>query len=331
VKRFHRFVIAFLIVVRDSIRTFKFQFTNQANFWPRKVTFSHLEKISLPETSLYVNNLSLFYDGKDINVVARLTNSTYERISRVTARWIPRDRKSLIYQGLCRFKLSLDGRIWDYSELKAPSRVPCYEDPRFSQFDSRSRVYCSKVIKQGLRENPGWIVRMSVLDLDTLEDVEFCSPNNNSMEKNWIPLPSIENQYSFIYSSKPLSIARFNSNGNLIDMHFPNSPNLRLNYNGASNSVEISRGIFLRLVRKRFTILGLGTGYFSFALVHDSEMVTIFESSAFFLQKFGIEICNSICLIDDFIYFAFSLDEKDNFIGGVKLESFLAQINYSIN
>ena len=172
---------------------------------------------------------------------------------------------------------------------------------------------------------------MSVLDLETLEDVEFCSPNNNSMEKNWIPLPSIENQYSFIYSSKPLSIASFNSNGNLIDMHFPNSPNLRLNYNGATNSVEISRGIFLRLVRKRFTILGLGTGYFLFALVHDSEMVTIFESSAFFLQKFGIEICNSICLIDDFLYFAFSLDEKDNFIGGVKLESFLAKINYSIN
>lgn len=323
--------MAFLIVVRDSIRTFNFQFTNQAKFWPRKVVFSHLANISSPETSLYVNNFSLFYDGKDLNVIARLTNSTYERISRFTARWIPRDRKGFIYQGLCRFKLSLDGRIWDYSELIAPSRVPCYEDPRVFQFDSRSKVYCSKVIKQGSHENPGWIVRMSVLDLETLEEVEFCSPNNNSMEKNWIPVPSIENKYSFIYSSKPLSIAHFNSHGNLIEVHYPNSPNLRLNYNGATNSLEISRGIFLRLVRKRFTILGLGTGYFSFALLHDSEMVTIFESSAFLLQKFGIEICNSICLIDGFIYFAFSLDEKDNFIGGVKLESFLCQINYSIN
>lgn len=188
------------------------------------------------------------------------------------------------------------------------------EDPRAHEGSNRYLTACTRFGEIG-----NSFYRMIVIDLAKNEGIIVSSTDSRKIEKNWVVIEELEDSLLFLNQSKPLLIDRVNLYTGIPERMaiqenktLPNSKNL----NGGSPFVRIDPKHFIRVARLHFPIYSISDGCrFNVLVLHDLEFNEIARSKPFIFNKLGVEICNGLLVLDDFVYFSWGLDDIEMYVG----------------
>ena len=188
------------------------------------------------------------------------------------------------------------------------------EDPRAHEGTGRYISACARFGQVGKN-----FYRMIVIDLAKNQGVIIPSSESNKTEKNWVVIRELEDSLLFLNQSNPRLIDKVDVNTGISErleieenISRPNCKNL----NGGSSFVRLDSKHFLRVARLQFPIYpNGGLCRISVLVLHNLEFTEIARSKPFIFNKLGVEICNGLLVIDDFVYFSWGLDDIEMYVG----------------
>ena len=188
------------------------------------------------------------------------------------------------------------------------------EDPRAHEGIGRWITACARFGKIGKN-----FYRMIIIDLEKNRGVIIPSSDSNKTEKNWVVICESEDSLLFLNQSKPPLIDKVDIKTGIPErleiQENINSANYA-NLNGGSAFVRFDSSHFLRVARLQFPIYPNGGGCrINVLVLHDLEFNEIARSKPFIFTKLGVEICNGLLVIDDFVYFSWGLDDIEMYVG----------------
>lgn len=199
---------------------------------------------------------------------------------------------------------------------------PCLEDVRAISFKDRTLLVGTLVLTSS--PNP-WSSTVAIYDTVTKVTTELKSPNNRRIEKNWVPIEIKGNILRLLYSSVPTHIVEVDLiTGEQKNSILDGTKTSEKPLSGGSQFVLLNNGSYLRVARKRFSVIGMGHIHLNYFVHHDTNFMEISRSRPFVFRKLGFEICNGMRLEKNGdVYLSWAENDREMFIANCSSENIL--------
>jgi hypothetical protein len=207
---------------------------------------------------------------------------------------------------------------------------PCLEDVRAITFQDRTLLIGTLVLTSS--PNP-WSSTVAIYDTLTKRTLQLKSPNNRRIEKNWVPIEINGKILRLLYSSSPTHIIEVDLiNGEQKSSILDNTKISKKPLNGGSQFITLNDGSYLRVARKRFSVIGMGRIHLNYFVHHDINLMEIGRSRPFIFRTLGFEICNGMRLEKSgVIYVTWAENDRDMFIACCRTQNILDFISTNRN
>jgi hypothetical protein len=196
-----------------------------------------------------------------------------------------------------------------------------FEDPRFIDGDSNTLILHGKYTSRGPHDtDPLYVVVLFDIQNDDFSVLNIKS--RMRVEKNWVTVNSDAESYKILRSTDPfllISVDKIDCEVTELTTHDGTIGDL---HNG-SNFLLVDEKFYIRVVRRTISLNGLRGVRVNFLIIHDLNLVEISRSMPFLFEEFSCEICNSIALYKDSVYFAWGKNDEAGYIGYIEKHSLL--------
>ena len=207
---------------------------------------------------------------------------------------------------------------------------PCLEDVRAIEFQDRTLLVGTLVLTSS--PNP-WSSTVAIYDTLNKTTLQLKSPNNRRIEKNWVPIEINGKILRLLYSSSPLHIIEVDLiSGEQKSSFLDNTKTTKMPLNGGSQFITLNDGSYLRVARKRFSVIGMGRIHLNYFVQHDINLIEIGRSRPFIFRTLGFEICNGMRLEKSgVVYLTWAENDRDMYIASCSTQNILNFISTNRN
>ncbi len=313
-----------LIDLRSEIRTNKrlttlnlpflngithIKLSQERNLWNLNPTISQTGKLEI----YYRKTTGALFPKAKLNGISRIDNPTKE-----------------FKNAVMRIELAEDMSITKQETVIELMGSPCLEDVRAITYHDRTLLVGTLVLTSS--PNP-WSSTVAVYDTLTKVTLQLKSPNNRRIEKNWVPIEINGNILRLLYSSSPTHIIEVDlisgeQKSSILDITKTSEKPL----NGGSQFVKLNDGSYLRVARKRFSVIGMGRIHLSYFVHHDTNFIEIGRSRPFIFRTLGFEICNGMRFEKNgVVYLTWAENDRDMYIASCSTQNILDFISTNRN
>lgn len=209
-----------------------------------------------------------------------------------------------------------------------PGRQVDFEDPRFiSGFPNWILLNARFTGPDPLNIYPNY--EMALWDISNARISFLRASNMSKSEKNWIPIPILNEQLALIKNTDPLTVVQLKDFISAASEKTLSKTSPKGFHNG-SNLLQVEENLYVRIIRKRLSINGLRDIHISKLILCDDTLTELKRTKPFVLRQFAFEICNSIEMHGDKVLFAWGENDCESYLGQISKTALLEFIyNYS--
>ena len=189
--------------------------------------------------------------------------------------------------------------VIDYGDLQ-PTTFRGFEDPRLIVWDDKLYVYgCRADCEEGLTR---------VVIYEGGNCIYTKSPNNRSVEKNWMAIPDKPLHFIYDYENGFIEIAVDNDGKcNIIDKHTVTDDSINMKLTGARGSTPLAKTEFGYMTIVHKSIYGNNKYEYRHAFVIFDNNLNITQVSDWFTFHNNIcEFCCGMSVVNDMVYITYS-------------------------
>jgi len=283
--------------------------------------FSQFAEIEFKtENNLKVINVCVYMQSAELRITARVTNSTVVPRCDLAGNLINLPSEDPPLSGIIDSEVGI-GRQSTAEWIWPPSVDASLEDPRVFFCKEKKYYICTR-----LHIDVNHRYSTSIVLLDSSSDVVYpltiSSPRR--FEKNWIPIDGHSEKLVILYRSRPFTLLSFDMDSlNKATIMETEEQGHHHDYNGGTKLVELPDGNFLRIARLRFRLWKVGLIHLNYALLYDSNLKLLSESSPFIFRGLGFETCNGAWIEGSNLYLSWTEDDENSFLGKVSISDVL--------
>jgi len=284
----------------------------------REVSELHIPQ---PEGIYCYNPTIVSYHGKLLGF-ARTSNISYKPKLDFFGRSMLRTEVSFLLNGIVSFELGSKFEVIDASVFRPLERVPNFEDPKAVILDDSIHLFCNMVSKEQDKSDRAIHCLNASLNVANGTLVNYPSPFQKNIEKNWIPFVSTDSILSFCYSTHPQIILNFARNSTEVSIKKLSEVS-KYNLHGGSQIVELMPDLFLRVARRRISLSNRRIAILSYLIFQNAEGEIVRVGKPFVFRKFGFEICNGLTRVGQDLILSWGEDDIRMFAGKISIQELL--------
>ena len=190
-----------------------------------------------------------------------------------------------------------------------------FDDPRYLSEDSNLILLHGRHVPHSRDPSvPNFSLFLYDVLKDSISPINF--PASGKYEKNWVPIPQPRESHQFLRSTFPLSLVRLDKNSLIAEEEILLPASGPAFHNG-SNLISLDKDLLIRVVRLRVHVANLRAIHISHLVIHDKSLKKQKISKPFIFKGFGYEICNSIAVSGDKVFFAWGENDERSFLGWI--------------
>lgn len=298
------------IRTEESLNSLKLQFlekithiklSREKNLWNLNPTITQTGKLEI----YYRKTTGALFPEAKLNGISRVDNPS-------------KDFKNAVM----RLELADDMSMTKQETVIDLMGSPCLEDVRAIEFQERTLLVGTLVLTSS--PDP-WSSTVAIYDTITKNMLQLKSPNNRRIEKNWVPIDINGRFLRLMYSSSPIHIIEVDLiSGEQKSSILDNTKTTKKPLNGGSQFIKLADGSYLRVARKRFSVIGMGRIHLNYFVHHDTNLMEIGRSRPFIFRTLGFEICNGMRLEkSDVVYLTWAENDRSMYIASCSTQNIL--------
>ena len=254
-----------------------------------------------------------------LEIYTRISNVSFSSRSDRRGKFKPRGKDHPLENQIVSYNYH-SGEVDKEKEICSLQKTPNYEDPRAIIWRNEVWLVVNKVTKIEGKLSKNWCTEVTLLNPLTKEEIELESPWNLPIEKNW-SFVSGGSELSFLYLSNPQVLVSFGEDGKVIKIVEEKSRYPLLN--GGSPFIALAEDRYLRVARATYWYSKNQIMRVNYLALYDENLEEVARSLPFIMNEVGNEIINGMTLRDSMLYFTWSFDDKDSYLGTIALEDAL--------